>query len=308
VDIIFKKATNQEINLIKSKLNFESPLYKLINKAKPQNSGNIDVIPYIYLDLGSYLNYSNNRPSKIYSDAIYKKFSDGSVLLHTFKDELYDLFLAIKQVYPKATIDWNPNYKFDYYTETEEDKTITLASGEVVKVKGSPPDKSLYYQDFKIYNLSLDELQKLPNLQPLKDIEYVYIDEDNNQNTVPPLANFKQLTEEFKKYLPPDSNFIIDKAAFGNFLSNPESREPNLLQNFIKELNNYYSNTSTKSIIYEYVNDKQILYKFFDYTREEIDKFLEDYPTDSYLKEIYTNLSKNIDTDKETFGDTILQL
>ena len=110
--------------------------------------------------------------------------------------------------------------------------------------------------------------------------------------------------------VPPNQepSYKISKASLGNFLTSQDSKEKDLLKKFINELNSYYSSDNSKSIINVYNGKDDALYSFIGYTKQDLDKFINDYSDDNYLKQIYVNLIKNIEPGKDIIGDAILQL
>jgi len=299
-DIVFESATQDDMKMIKGGLNIDSPIYKLINKAKPVFAQQ----KYLYLDVESFLNYQNNRP--IFSEnsdfgETGFKFLPGEVVSgdSTIKTatgstdvlvELIDLYLAILEKYPNATIEYNP-------TQTP-------------------------FTGFKIYNITIKELQNLKNSPFFAKIKYQY----QVINKIPTFADSGFLTEKEQIIYPtisamPNFNFlidnfkqfgidshIIDKAALANFLLTPDSREANLLINFISELNKYYSEDFDKKINFVYNGKNDILYILKSYKKDDLINFVNDYPTETYLKEIYQRLLDTIDLSEPIVEDTILQL
>jgi hypothetical protein len=300
-DIVFESATQDDMKMIKGGLSTTSPIFKLINKAK---SGVQE--DYLYFDLPSFLEYETNKPifseTSVYGAAGNKflpedKTSPDSTIktatgiANTFT-ELNDLYQVILEEYPDAVIEWDP-----------------------LKTP---------FAGFKIYNLTLDQLNKLVfdyktavlgsdqtvGQFALGQIKYQYSYKTQNQtfySEVPALENFKFLISLFKKIS--KGSYTISKASLGNFLANPnESREENLLDNFISELNKYYSEDLDKKINFVYNGKNDTLYLLELYKKDDLINFVNDYPTESYLKQIYQRLLGTIDLSEPIVEDAILQL
>ena len=189
------------------------------------------------------------------------------------KSELEIFKQAVESYSPNIFIEYDPNFKF-----TNE------------------------YKGMKIYNTSIDDLIYIVDNSFLKEIYYKYpnnIFENARLNFLLLINNLKQEKET--------SMYMISKSTFISFLASQDSIEPDLLKKFINELNVYYSSDNSKNIIEISSKDDQ-LYNFIGYTKEDLDKFINDYPSENYLKGIYTNLIKIIEVGKDIAGDSILQL
>ena len=164
------------------------------------------------------------------------------------------------------------------------------------------------FSSFNIYfnDPTMTKNKLIEELSPYIDkIVYSY---NSGDNTIQGLTNFIFLLNSFQNNPNQEPSYKISKASLGNFLTSQDSKEKDLLKKFINELNSYYSSDNSKSIINVYNGKDDALYSFIGYTKQDLDKFINDYSDDNYLKQIYVNLIKNIEPGKDIIGDAILQL
>jgi len=267
-DFIIDPASQDTISLIKKQLNKESSIYKLFNKGTL-----IQEPAKLILDIDGFNNFDNNRVSGMTSVSLDNKKTFTNVPFYA-KNELEIFKQAVESYYPNIFIEYDPNFKF-----LNE------------------------YKSMKIYNASIQDVISVVNNSFLKEIYYKYPDnviESAKNNFLLLINNLKQEKET--------SMYMINKGSFMTFLASLDSREPKLLENFIKELNTFYSSDTSKSIVYVYDGKNDTLYDFLGYTKQDLNNFINEYPSENYLKIIYAKLVENIEIGKEMIVDAILQL